>query len=84
MSPRDLGIVFLRLADFMDVPESFQDVALLVSPFLSLSLDPRFSTKDQKTVSIEIYSACETLLSKQVTDLYCGLRLTRVNWSHAE
>lgn len=85
MYPRDTGIIFLRLADFTDVPNSFQDVALLVSPILSLSHEPRFSTKDvQNTISIEIYSACETLLSKQVTDLYCGLRLTRVNWSHAE
>lgn len=37
LSPRERGIVFLRLADFMDVPESFQDVAVLVSPILSLS-----------------------------------------------
>ena len=53
-----MGMVFLRLADFTDVPKSFQDVALLVSPILCLSLslshDPRFSTKDdQNNVTIE-------------------------------
>lgn len=53
----------------------------LSAPF-SLSRDPRFSTKDdQNTGNTGIYPACEILLSKQVTGLYCGLRLTRVNWS---
>lgn len=58
---------------------------LSLSALFSLFCDPRFSTKDdQNTVSVEMYSARETPLSKQVTGLYCGLRLTGVNWSQAE